>query len=465
MEEKKNVSDVSSAGREGYLMPDLTSKKNVELHPAMDFVGSTFFMGASIPYVASSGSRTNLPSIVTNWGEILPIEEAGKKNQWNFAEKSVKIESRWSFDSMEVFRTNNANVGSEAVFSEIRAKYNQFIEFSEDEAYDFYALWIMGTYVYQIFNSFPYVHLNGLKGTGKSKVLHLTGCLAFNSIFASNMTTSTIFRLIQQGRCTLLIDETEKLNDKTRAMDYRNILLNGYKKGAKAYRSEEIKGSFEPKAFETYSPKQLANINGLEDVLADRCIPIIMMRTMKRDIGNLEIDDINQTWQNTRDNLYVFAMKNWDRVKQVYESLENDTELNNRQWELWKPILSMAKLVGEETFNKIRGFAEKKAKETEMDNAVNSADYLLIETLSQIVTEDDFYPIKLIRDTMGINETAVWITSEWVGAALKRLGYTDKRRHKNGTEYRITPGSVKNLIERYCTGRDGSQPTLPTQLA
>ncbi|NJL94965.1 MAG: hypothetical protein HC915_15205, partial [Anaerolineae bacterium] len=37
-----------------------------------------------------------------------------------------------------------------------------------------------------------------------------------------------------------------------------------------------------PQAFEVYSPKILANIAGLEDVLASRCIPIPMRRAEKQ---------------------------------------------------------------------------------------------------------------------------------------------------------------------------------------
>jgi len=71
-----------------------------------------------------------------------------------------------------------------------------------------------------------YFYVGGVKASGKTKVLTLTYCLAFNAIFSNNMSTSTIYRLVQNARSTLLIDETEKLIDPNRAQDLRSILLS-----------------------------------------------------------------------------------------------------------------------------------------------------------------------------------------------------------------------------------------------
>lgn len=74
-----------------------------------------------------------------------------------------------------------------------------------------------------------------------------------------------------------MIDETEKLSRPDRALEFRSILLGGYKKGEKVYRTEKLRdGTFQPEAFEVYGPKALANIGGIEDVLEDRCHTVIL---------------------------------------------------------------------------------------------------------------------------------------------------------------------------------------------
>ena len=46
------------------------------------------------------------------------------------------------------------------------------------------------------------------------------------------------------------------------------------------------------------------------------------------------------------------------------------------------------------------------------------------------------------------DEEQKWITNRWIGASLKRLGLTEKRRTGKGTEYRLTNVVVKDLAER-----------------
>jgi len=115
--------------------------------------------------------------------------------------------------------------------------------------------------------------------------------------FSGNLSTSSMFRLIQNSRCTLLIDETEKLANPERAQDFRGLLLCGYKKGEFVFRAEKTrKDRYKPESFEVYSPKMLANIRGLEDVLEDRCITIIMKRAKNPRILNAEINLNDPIW-------------------------------------------------------------------------------------------------------------------------------------------------------------------------
>jgi hypothetical protein len=168
----------------------------------------------------------------------------------------------------------NQPVTPEEVFTEVNERFKFYIEWPEEVIHDFLTLWVIGTYFHPLFNSYPYVYVGGIKRSGKTKVLTVAAQMSFNSIFSGNMSTASLYRLIQNNRCSLFIDETEKLSNPERMQDFRNILLSGYKKGEKAYRiGKTAKDRLIPEAFEVYGPKMLANIGGLEDVLSDRCIP------------------------------------------------------------------------------------------------------------------------------------------------------------------------------------------------
>jgi len=79
-----------------------------------------------------------------------------------------------------------------------------------------------------------------------------------------------------------------------------------------------------------------------------------------------------------------------------------------------------------------------------------TGDCILIETLLDMVNADSYYKVKEIRDEMAkhFDEEQKWLNTKWVGRALKRLGFTDKRRVGTGYEYRLTKQGVRDVAER-----------------
>ena len=74
-------------------------------------------------------------------------------------------------------------------------------------------------------------------------------------------------------------------------------------------------------------------------------------------------------------------------------------------------------------------------------------DELLIMTLLKNVNRDNFYPASEIKAWMAeeLGEEPRWLTSRWVGRALKRLGVREKRRVRGRVEWRITPRMAERI--------------------
>jgi hypothetical protein len=103
------------------------------------------------------------------------------------------------------------------------------------------AFWIYGTSYYELFKVYPYLYLNGKKGSGKSR-LDLTLCLlSFNPKYGVNMTGPAMFRMIDMEGGTLIVDEMENITDSDdlQYSDLATVLKAGYEDGAKAFRCEE----------------------------------------------------------------------------------------------------------------------------------------------------------------------------------------------------------------------------------
>lgn len=133
------------------------------------------------------------------------------------------------------------------------------------------ALWIIGTYFHDKFNTYPYLFINAMRGSGKTRLLKIIDAFSKDSLLTMAVTESTLFRT----KGTLLIDEFEGVNKKGNE-PLRELLNCAYKKGIKIIRMKKkktIEGENQvAEEFLPYRPICLANIYGMEEVLNDRCI-------------------------------------------------------------------------------------------------------------------------------------------------------------------------------------------------
>jgi hypothetical protein len=420
------------------------------IHPAIDFTAEHAYIGQWLL------SRTNRVFAVIKDDQTITQFPGNQLTADGIVltHCSACIESRWSSESITRFHRNEENdISGPQLFKDIKEKLMLYIELPDEKLYDFLTLWIAGTYFIQIFNTYPYVYVSGIFDSGKSKLLILCSCLSFNSIISANMSTATIFRLVQDERCSLFIDETDQLSQR-RAEDFRNILLSGYRKGLGAYRNRKLPdGNFVPERFEVYGPKMLANIQGLDEVLQSRCVTIIMRRASNRDISNREIEIDDPTWQRLRDKIYPFVMRNWRTIKEGYVQINNDTTLQNRDWELWKPIFVLAlPLGGTELLARMKDLATKKAEERNIDNQ-ETHEYILVEVLLSIVEKDGYYDLGRIKEEMAERfADNYWLTERYIGRLLRNLGFSNRRRLRTGTQYFLKYSEIRELAQRLGIG-------------
>lgn len=336
----------------------------------------------------------------------------------------------------------------------------------------------------------------------------MTGCMAFNAFNALSMTPASLFRIVESSCGTLLIDEVEKLNKKDES-DIRTLLLAGYKKGAEVPRVEEKKNSqgksFEIPCYSTYSPKMLANIAGVEDVLEDRCVSVILTRGKDKKKMNKEVNTNSDEWPNIRDVLYCSMMFNARQVesrnneigtyidkfyedrKKIFDAIFDDSEetiqadiresqstlgsgkitktkkepvdakelidstVKGRSFELWRPIFTLASLISDELLEIIFMNAIKHEKMRREEDITETLDSILVELLLQIVTGDNFYRVKDIAQKLKeMNpEDEKWLNTRWVSRAMKRLGLVkEKKRHSSGVMIKLCMKDIKSIAEK-----------------
>ena len=181
---------------------------------------------------------------------------------------------RWAQSDLEDFADSGRVPDPVHLATKIRDLLNSFVVFPKPEQAALVALWIMATYMFELFNAFPYLHLFGPAGSGKTKLLSVLSQLVYNPVFTGNISLAAMFRVVEATAGTVLLDEAEILGTDF-GVEHKLLLNGGYKKGACVYRMEQGEGGrFGIREFNIFSPKALGSINALPGTLGSRCIQI-----------------------------------------------------------------------------------------------------------------------------------------------------------------------------------------------
>ena len=261
------------------------------------------------------------------------------------------------------------------------------------------ALWVVHTYAFELRNVSTYIGLGSpQKRCGKTTLLSVLSELVSRPVVASNISPPALFRVIEEARPTLLIDEADtflQAND-----EMRGILNSGYtRKTAYVVRVanqanpkelQELHRYKEPKEdpydiegvpaselmecrdgrlrrvpremrnsergtrnesgsangsrlarFSCWCPKVIAAIGRLPETLLDRCIPITMQRKMADEacerLRNLDGHTLRQKCAR-------FVADHAEEIAAAKPEIP--AKLNDRAADVWEPLLAVADLAG-----------------------------------------------------------------------------------------------------------------------
>jgi hypothetical protein len=218
------------------------------------------------------------------------------------------------------------------------------------------ALWALHTYAFDLRDVCTYIGVESPeKRCGKTTLLTVLGELVNRPVVAANISASAFFRVIEETRPTLLIDEADtqlKGNE-----ELRGILNAGYmRKSAYVVRvgysvggesgevdegGEESAGGVCLARFSSWCPKIMACIGRLPDTLSDRCIVIRMQRRTHLEqcerVRNLDATAI-------RRQCVRFVQDHREEIRAATPEIPE--RLNDRAADVWEPLLALADLAG-----------------------------------------------------------------------------------------------------------------------
>lgn len=486
----------------------LLSKRTTRIHPAIDFVKGKAFVGLFLPtevkiqpkkkQLGEYGDEEERPEVREEdhlWlisSDRTKLIYAGdyqhlRGEGYVLTNKPLGVSSapRWDLSDLADWLTPKEGALSryptlepDSVYIAVRDAIAYYMEFPDPRDLDFWTLMVIHTYFARLFNACPIGYVGGIKRTGKTKLLMIISLLGFNSVLSASLSTAFLFRIIQDARATLLIDETETLFDAERNQALRAIILAAYKKGQAAHRVEGADGEVKrPTPFEIYTPLFFANIQGLEDVLEDRAITRILLRALNHEISRREPSITDPRWAKIRSGLYRLYLECAAEVAQMASGVSGASGVNGgilegRELELWHPILTLAQFFEKHgvsgLIERITSLAVEVGCYKQEENLTESTDMLLLQVLRELVKEEGYYSVSQIKTKLielvadDVKTPPKWLTSQWLGRALKRARIGKRRKLGTHREYFITPRQVMDLITR--VGADLIESTPPSEM-
>lgn len=191
--------------------------------------------------------------------------------------------------------------------------------------------YVLFTWMYDSFNTVPYLRLIGDAGTGKSRFLQVVGALCYRPTFVTGAATvSPIFRILDRYNGTLILDEGDYAHS-DEAADIIKILNTGYQRiQGVVLRSGDKNTGFEPEAYSVYGPKVIATRKRFSDwALESRCLTHETGGPTTRD--DIPIDLPADFWHieapEVRNALLRYRLENWrPEVELDYSKMDTSVE-------------------------------------------------------------------------------------------------------------------------------------------
>jgi len=320
-------------------------------------------------------------------------------------------------------------VDGQELAGELTAAFKRHVIMTNDEALAA-ALWCLHSHAIDAATISPILMIKSPeKKCGKTTAMKMLKWLAAESLMASNLTASSVYRVIDQWHPSLIIDEADsflKTSD-----ELKNVLNSGHdREGAYVIRTAQTSKGFEVKTFSTWSAKAMALIGTAPDTLEDRSITI----KLRRKLTSEKIVTLRGQAQNIK-NLGRKAAR-WlaDHREELrgHDARVPSQITNDRAADNWRTLLSIADQLGGKWPARARAAALAiEGVEDEPDAGQTPGVRLLADckTVFENRTAEALSARDLIDEICSLEESRLGkrITESGFAAILKPFGIKSKR--------------------------------------
>jgi len=404
--------------------------------------------------------------------KILPADHISLKENYRINVLPHGFETRWDLQDLNEWLDFDSLMNPKELYDLHDEQTKKYLDLAHDNDYVYFNLWDIATYLYDLFDAFPYNDYTGTKRAGKTKSLEFQSHVCFNAILTPDISGSALFRTVEGLGATVLLDETEsfKREKNEQAQHVRTLLLEGFLKDKTALRTEGSgdKG-YSVTPFNLFSPKSMGHINAFDDVLQDRCIELLMLRSKNKEKLNTWPTKRDKQFNKIRNLCYRLFLDYGHEINDLQQEARSKLNVSGRELQVWTPIMTLALFFEKHGCNllvsSIQEKVTKSSKERQIQDEQDNKELkvlrfiddkildLVPEVAEQKKNPPGWMPITEIYLRLDENTAREYeINTEYykqkqLTEDLHRIGFAQKRK-AGGYSWYITDKTVKDAKER-----------------
>ena len=221
------------------------------------------------------------------------------------------------------------------------------------------ALWVISTHYYELFpdrgeplddifdHATRLMISAGTIRSGKTRLLETVACFGRRVLRASNLSSAVMFRACERFRPLVMLDEVDQARLHEDGNALVQLINDGFEPGGAAWRVGGEKNE-RLDIFRVFTPVALSGIGRLPAATEDRCLRIVLVR---KPAGRTTARLTKAKKKHLRSLAPEILRWTQDSRKVLVQNLEPDFPAgieNDREEDLWRPLLAIADTIGGE---------------------------------------------------------------------------------------------------------------------
>lgn len=245
-------------------------------------------------------------------------------------------------------------------FERLEELYRRYAILPSEHHYTALVLWAAHTWVVDAFDTTPRLFLDSpVPACGKTRVLELLEHTAKNPLQSFSATSAALIRTIDKGDRVILMDEIDTVYAKSAGTEDITAVINaGYKRGATVPRCVGQGMDIEVSELKAFAPMALAGLYvHVPDAVRSRSIHFRMIKRRPTErIAPFRLRNFERETQSVRDFFMAWSEPAVELLAGEYPVLPEGIE--DRDAEVWEPLIAVADLVGGEWPTRARDAAQ-----------------------------------------------------------------------------------------------------------